>query len=106
MKKYLIFFILLPLFADAQAVSNGYNFGGLIGVLIGVGIAILIFLALRALVLWYWKVNIIVAYQEQNINALQSIYNSQEQLLKVAKEQAEILRGISEKLNDEKLPKG
>lgn len=98
MKKILTLLTLLPLLANAQVANDGFNFGSLIGVLVGIGVMLLIFLALRQLVLWYWKIDKIVAYQEQNIIALQSAYNTQKEILKQAKEQTELLRKIRDKI--------
>ncbi|RLJ79436.1 hypothetical protein [Pedobacter alluvionis] len=98
MKKILTLLTLLPLFANAQVANDGFNFGSLIGVLVGIGVMLLIFLVLRQLVLWYWKIDKIVAYQEQNIITLQSVYNTQKEILKQAKEQTELLRKIRDKI--------
>ncbi|PWS28567.1 hypothetical protein DHW03_01555 [Pedobacter yonginense] len=97
MKKILSFIAMIPLFAQAQD-TEGFRTGSFIGVLLATGFMILLFLALRQLVLWYWKIDKIVAYQEQNITALQAIYDAQEALLKVARAQQEILKEISDNL--------
>jgi len=98
MKKILTLLTLLPLLANAQVANDSFNFGSLIGVFVGIGVVLLIFLVLRQLVLWYWKIDKIVAYQEQNIIALQSVYNTQKEILKQAKEQTELLRKIRDKI--------
>jgi len=89
---------LLPLLANAQVANDGFNFGSLTGVLVGIGVVLLIFLVLRQLVLWCWKIDKIVAYQERNIITLQSVYNTQKEILKQAKEQTELLRKIRDKI--------
>lgn len=98
MRKILTLLTLLPLLANAQAANDGFNFGSLTGVFVGIGVVLLIFLVFRQLVLWYWKIDKIVAYQEQNIIALQSVYNTQKEILKQAKEQTELLRKIRDKI--------
>lgn len=40
--------------------------GDLIGVIIAIGAGILLFLALREVMLWYWKVDTIIKNQEIN----------------------------------------
>lgn len=62
-----------PFISFAQ--SDSVNYGGIVGALIGIGIAILIFLALRQIVLWYWKVEIIIQNQQEQTKGIQSIYN-------------------------------
>lgn len=71
MKKMLLLIPMMPLFAQAQD-TEGFRTGSF-GVLFAIGFTILLFLALRQLVLWYWKIDKIVAYQEQNTTALLAI---------------------------------
>lgn len=52
---------ILPSFAFAQSGSSPTLLGGLFALLI----IVLIFLALREVVMWYWKVNTIIANQEK-----------------------------------------
>ncbi len=91
MKKQLILLLLFPAAAYAQTIDRSSR---LIGYVVVIGIALLIFLVFRQVLLWYWKVDKLVAYQEQNITALQSIHINQEQLIKLTKEQNDLLRKI------------
>ncbi|GCC50111.1 hypothetical protein SanaruYs_03260 [Chryseotalea sanaruensis] len=50
--------------------------------LLGLAIIIIIFLVLRGLTLWYWKIDTIVSYQAKQIKLLQEI-------LEVSKKQNE-----------------
>lgn len=43
---------------------------GLVYLVIGLGVIIALFLILRELVMWYWKINKIVENQEQQTRAL------------------------------------
>lgn len=52
---------ILPSFAFAESGSSQTLLGGLFALLI----IVLIFLALREVVMWYWKVNTIIANQEK-----------------------------------------
>jgi hypothetical protein len=45
----------------------------MIVVLVSMGFLLLIFLALRAILLWYWKVDIIVKNQEEQIRLLNEL---------------------------------
>ena len=45
----------------------------LITALIVLGVLILIFLAIRAILLWYWKIDTIVDNQQKQIDLLQEI---------------------------------
>ena len=94
MKLTFTLLLLLPVVTYAQQGNFANTSGGFIGLIIGLVIFLLIFLALRQIMLWYWKINTLVAYQEQQITALQALYNNQEQLVKLAREQTEILRKI------------
>ncbi len=45
--------------------------GDIFGLLIGIAICVLIFLALRQIMLWYWKVDTIIENQEKLIKLLE-----------------------------------
>lgn len=47
--------------------------GNFFSLFIFLGICLLIFLAIRSIVLWYWKINAIVENQEKQLDALNSI---------------------------------
>ncbi|QNN41408.1 hypothetical protein [Pedobacter roseus] len=102
MKKLMSLIVLLgfcPFVSFAQ--SESVNYGSLFGALIGIGIAILVFLALRQLVLWYWKVEIIIQNQQEQTKGIQAIYNLLDEnaryskaLLEEMKKQNEAKNGI------------
>ena len=94
MKLTFTLLLILPVVTYAQQGNFANTSGDLIGLIIGLVIFLLIFLALRQIMLWYWKINTLVAYQEQQITALHALFNNQEQLVKLAREQTEILRKI------------
>jgi len=94
MKLKLTLLLLFPAATYAQQGNFSNTSGSFMGLIIGLVIFLLIFLALRQIMLWYWKINTLVSYQEQHITALQALYNNQEQLLKLTREQTEILRKI------------
>lgn len=86
MKKILfIFLAFLPLISNAQAEAAS-SFSGLIGGLMVIGVAILIFLVFRQIVLWYWKVDLIIKNQEIQIRSQQETNN-------LLSEQISILKG-------------
>lgn len=99
MKRTLTILLLLPVLAQAQGMGIGFGFAQLVGVMIFFGVIALLFLVLRKLALWYWKIDTIVNQQQQNINALQIIYNHNQEALNAAKEQTAILKKISTQLD-------
>lgn len=102
MKKKLTLLMSVPFLASAQVGNTNYG-GGIAGSLIGLGIGLVIilvfFLAIRQLVLWYWKVDKLLAYQQQSIKGLQSLYNNNEEVLRAIEIQTQILMDISQKLD-------
>ena len=54
----------------------GVGFQELVAVFLTLGICILIFLTLRALMLWYWKINSIVENQEEQIKLLKELVST------------------------------
>lgn len=86
MKKISFTFLAsLPLLANAQS-ELGSNFGGLIGGLFVIGFAVLLFIVFRQIVLWYWKVDLIIKNQEIQIRSQQETNN-------LLSEQISILKG-------------
>jgi cell division protein FtsB len=79
----LIALLISPLFSNAQ--TGGDIPGMLMVVAVVLGMVTLIFLALRQVLLWYWKVDQIV-YNQQKANALMERNN------KLLKEQVDLLR--------------
>lgn len=64
----------------AQAGGGGYSaIGTLVGFLLGLAFLAFLFLILRQVMLWYWKVDKIVKNQEEQNNLLRAIYNSLEE---------------------------
>lgn len=59
------------------AYEQGTGLSALIIFLLGVLICIGLFLALRALVLWYWKVDQMVSNQQTQIQLLRELLNIQ-----------------------------
>ena len=95
MKKSILTLITtLPLFSFGQtAGSSNYDISGLVGLIIGIIVCLVIFLALRQLVLWYWKVETIITNQSKQIKMLESIYNSIEENNRLAQTQIELVIG-------------
>lgn len=58
---------------DSSTASNIFLF------FIGIGICVVIFLVLRQLFLWYWKVDVIIKKQDEQTQLLRGIYNSLEE---------------------------
>lgn len=91
-KSILTILAITPLMSFAQINSSyeseSLGLGGLIGLLIGLGICLLIFLALRQVVLWYWKIETLIANQHEQTKALQSIYNLLDEDIRLRKEQS------------------
>lgn len=95
-KKILCLLItLLPLCAFAQSYTedNSTAIGGLIIFSIALGISIGIFLLLRQVLLWYWKVELALQKQDEQIQILRSIYNSLEENNRLTKAQIELVIG-------------
>jgi len=65
--------LLIPSLAFSQAGS--FDSGSLIGGLIALAILIAIFLVLREVVMWYWKINTIINNQAQQIRTQQETNN-------------------------------
>ena len=65
--------------AEQEMLSNSHNsYGGgdvLMILLIVLGVTIGLFLLLRMVVLWYWKINIHIKQQEEIIRLLKKIAN-------------------------------
>ncbi|WP_300697498.1 hypothetical protein [uncultured Bacteroides sp.] len=63
---------LLPmsLFAQAPAISSGSDYGYLLFTLL---IGVLIFIVCRELLCWYWKINKMIANQDEIIRLLKKI---------------------------------
>ncbi len=60
---------------------HDYTSDIVVGTLIILAIIVLIFLALRALMLWYWKINHIVERLDQIIMELKGLRGGQEKTL-------------------------
>ncbi|WP_152439724.1 hypothetical protein [Arcticibacter svalbardensis] len=85
MKKSITFlFATLPVMAFAQ--DGGYTAGPVIGILIGLALCVGLFLVLRSLMLWYWKIDSIVRNQEMTNEILKSISKSIEEGNKINKQ--------------------
>jgi hypothetical protein len=69
-KKFTIAVLFIPAFAYAQV--DGSAGIGAIGFLIGLGICLIVFLALRQVVLWYWKIETLIKNQEAQLKAQQA----------------------------------
>lgn len=91
MKKSILTSLLIsPLICFGQAYpDSGSGLGGIIGLIVGLGICLAIFLVLRQFVLWYWKVETIIANQQEQTKALQAIYNSIEEQNRLLKQNIE-----------------
>lgn len=89
---------LLPLLAFGQSYTDTNNtaIGSVIIFLIVVGISIAIFLILRQAFLWYWKVELALKKQDEQIHLLRSIYNSLEEHNRLIKSQIELVNGKAE----------
>lgn len=96
MKRTILTILTLsPFFAFGQAYAESSNsvFGNVTIFLIGLGISIAIFFILRQLFLWYWKVEVIIKKQDEQINLLRGIYNSLEQNNKLTQSQIDLTIG-------------
>jgi len=90
MKKSVTFlFATFPVIAFAQ--DGGYTAGPIIGILIGLALCVGLFLALRSLMLWYWKIDTIVKNQEMTNEILKAISKSIQQGNKINKETFEAM---------------
>jgi hypothetical protein len=58
-------------FAQGQSIASGSLIGGVITLVV----LFLLFLALREVVMWYWKINIIIENQAQQIKTQQETNN-------------------------------
>lgn len=78
MKKILTLILLSPAAAFAQS-DSGMFAGGLVAFVFSILIALAIFLVIRGLMLWYWKVDKIVNNLEQQSNTLNAILRRMEE---------------------------
>jgi hypothetical protein len=65
-----------PLNQSNAIMNNSSSFDPtmvIISFFVGLGFIIIVFLALRALTLWYWKINVIVSNQEKLLRELKEI---------------------------------
>ena len=76
------------------------NDNSLVSGLIAIGICIAIFIVLREVVMWYWKINIIVANQERQIKAQQETNNLLSEQISLLRSQIELTIGSSEDFTD------
>lgn len=88
-KSILTTLTLLPLGLMAQSSSYGGESSGIVELLIALGIFVLIFLALRQVVLWYWKIETLIANQHEQTRALQAIYNLLDEDIKLRRKQTQ-----------------
>ncbi len=56
-------------FSQVYTDSPGSSAGGIVMFLIGLAFFLLIFLVLRQVVLWYWKIDTIIKNQQEQIQA-------------------------------------
>jgi len=94
-KPILTFLALLPLicFGQANAEMIGTPLGGFVMFLLGLTVFLIIFLALRQVVLWYWKVETLLKNQNEQTRILTSIYNSIEENNRLTQSQIELVIG-------------
>ena len=78
MKKLLTLFLLSPIVVFAQSASGVFD-GALIRVLISFLFALVVFLIIRGVMLWYWRVNDIIKRQDTQIELLQAIVRKLEE---------------------------
>lgn len=102
MKKILFFFIvsLLPISLFAQMHVSASRFDGMGTFLLIVLVCILIFLAIRELVCWYYKINKMVANQIEIIRLLKKIADESDlspDNLKLSEDK----KGVGKDLSDE-----
>jgi len=90
MKKSILTLIaVMPLLALGQAYNSPSTSSGLppiVTILFGFGICLVVFLVLREVMMWYWKINKIIETQEKIIKVLeeQQAFN-QERSMKLDK---------------------
>jgi hypothetical protein len=90
---------LLPLasFGQAYAGANDSGIGtSVVGILLGIGICIVIFMVLRQVFLWYWKVEVLIKKQDEQIQLLKGIYNSIEENNRLTQSQIDLTIGKEE----------
>ncbi|WP_379088865.1 hypothetical protein [Pedobacter sp. UC225_65] len=89
---------LLPLASFGQAYSepNNSGIGSVVGILLGIGICVVIFMVLRQAFLWYWKVEVIIKKQDEQIQLLKGIYKSIEENNRLTQSQIELTIGKEE----------
>ncbi|KQC00383.1 hypothetical protein AQF98_12925 [Pedobacter sp. Hv1] len=94
-KTNLTLLALLPLLAFGQAYAepNTLRAGDIVLFLFGLGICIAVFLVLRQLFLWYWKVEVVIKKQDEQIQLLKSIYNSIEENNRLTQSQIDLVIG-------------
>lgn len=97
LKSLIVLLAFSPLASFAQ--SESFNSGSLIGFIIAIVIGILMFLALRQIVLWYWKVEIIIQNQQEQTKGIQAIYNLLDENAKYSKALLEELKKQNEPKN-------
>lgn len=100
MKRTLLTILaVLPLLAFGQSYTDDNNaaLGSVFVFLIALGISIAIFLILRQVLLWYWKVELALQKQDEQIHLLRSIYNSLEENNRLTKSQIELVIGKADK---------
>lgn len=99
MKRTILALIsLLPLASFAQAYTGANDSGigtSVVGILLGIGICVVIFMVLRQVFFWYWKVEVIIKQDEQ-IQLLKGIYNSIEENNRLTQSQIELTIGKEE----------
>ncbi|WP_316815461.1 hypothetical protein [Pedobacter nyackensis] len=92
MKKLLtLLAFAIPLASYSQATSSGSftNVPGSLGLILSLVITILIFLALRSIMLWYWKVETMLQNQEETNQLLRDNYNLLNEYIVYMKEKEE-----------------
>ncbi|MBE5322139.1 hypothetical protein IM793_23500 [Pedobacter sp. MR2016-19] len=94
-KSILTLLALLPLisFGQAYAEPSGTPLGAFLMFLLGLAVFLIIFLALRQVVLWYWKVETLLKNQNEQTRILTSIYNSIEENNRLTQSQIELVIG-------------
>lgn len=87
-------------FVSTPILQSNINDTSLISGLIGIGICIAIFIVLREVVMWYWKINIIVTNQERQLKAQQETNNLLSEQISLLRSQIELTIGPSEDFTD------
>ncbi|MES2653496.1 MAG: hypothetical protein V4663_17295 [Bacteroidota bacterium] len=83
----------LLVFGQSYPEYDSSMLSGIILFLFGLGIFIIIFLVLRQLMLWYWKVEVVLKKQDEQTQLLKSIYNSIEENNRLTQSQIELVIG-------------